>query len=128
MSCLSEPTYPSSAPHILVVEDECFVRMVAVDMLEDAGLPVAEASDADAALRLLEGRAQAFDTLFTDIDMPGSMDGLTLAARVRARWPHIRLIVTSGRVRPHADDLPDAGFLPKPYCRSDLLGALAQVA
>jgi len=105
MSCLSEPTDPSSAPRILVVEDECFVRMVAVDMLEDAGLPVAEAPDADAALQLLEGKAQAFGALFTDIDMPGS-----------------------GRVRPRADDLPDAGFLPKPYGRSDLLGALGRAA
>lgn len=128
MSCLSKPTDPSSAPRILVVEDECFVRMVAVDMLEEAGLPVAEAPDADAALQLLEGKAQAFGALFTDIDMPGSMDGLTLAARVRARWPHIRLVVTSGRVRPRADDLPDAGFLPKPYGRSDLLGALGRAA
>ncbi|GJE72711.1 response regulator [Methylorubrum podarium] len=128
MTSLPEPTRPSPAPRILVVEDECFVRMVAVDMLEDAGLPVAEAPDADTALQLLEGRAQAFDALFTDIDMPGSMDGLTLAARVRARWPHIRLVVTSGRLRPNPDALPDAGFLPKPYCRSDLLGALGQAA
>ncbi|MEH3116477.1 MAG: response regulator [Methylorubrum populi] len=123
------PIDPLTESRILVVEDECFVRMVAVDMLEDAGLPVVEAPDADAALRLLEGRAQAFGTLFTDIDMPGSMDGLTLAARVRARWPHIRLVVTSGRIRPTGGELPDAGrFLPKPYCRSDLLGALGHAA
>jgi CheY-like chemotaxis protein len=128
MSTPPVPTDPSRAPRILVVEDESFVRMVAVDMLEDAGLPVAEAPDADTALQLLEGRAQAFDALFTDIDMPGSMDGLTLAVRVRARWPHIRLVVTSGRLRPGADDLPDAGFLPKPYGRSDLLGALCRAA
>ncbi|QIJ76707.1 response regulator [Methylobacterium sp. NI91] len=126
MSQPSELPHLSPAPRILVVEDESFVRMVAVDMLEDAGLPVAEAPDADAALQLLEGKAQAFCALFTDIDMPGSMDGLTLAARVRARWPHIRLVVTSGRVRP--GDLPDAGFLPKPYGRSDLLGAIGQAA
>ncbi|MGW5959331.1 response regulator [Methylorubrum thiocyanatum] len=129
MSLPSESAPSTNASHVLVVEDESFVRMVAVDMLEDAGLPVAEAPDADTALRLLEGKAQAFCVLFTDIDMPGSMDGLTLAARVRARWPHIRLVVTSGRVRPSRADLPDAGcFLPKPYCRSDLLGALGQVA
>lgn len=122
----ADPHVPS---HILVVEDESFVRMVAVDMLEDAGLPVVEAPDADAALRLLEGRAQAFAILLTDIDLPGSMDGLTLAARVQARWPHIRLIVTSGRLRPSPHDLPGPGrFLPKPYCRSDLLGALGHAA
>lgn len=120
---------PSAIRHVLVVEDESFVRMVAVDMLEDAGLPVAEAPDADAALQLLERKPQAFGTLFTDIDMPGSMDGLTLAARVRARWPHIRLVVTSGRHRLRAADLPDAGcFLQKPYGRSDLLGALGAAA
>ncbi len=129
MSSLSQFAASPDASHVLVVEDESFVRMVAVDMLEDAGLPVAEAPDADTALRLLEGKAQAFCVLFTDIDMPGSMDGLTLAARVRARWPHIRLVVTSGRVRPAGRDLPDAGcFLQKPYCRSDLLGALARAA
>ena len=129
MSSLSQSAASPDASHVLVVEDESFVRMVAVDMLEDAGLPVAEAPDADTALRLLEGKAQAFCVLFTDIDMPGSMDGLTLAARVRARWPHIRLVVTSGRVRPGTDALPDAGcFLPKPYGRSDLLDALGQVA
>ncbi|MFF8803345.1 MULTISPECIES: response regulator [unclassified Methylobacterium] len=129
MTSKSQISTASETPRILVVEDECFVRMVAVDMLEDAGLPVAEASDADAALQLLEGTAQAFDTLFTDIDMPGSMNGLALAQRVRARWPHIRLVVTSGRVRPTGRDLPDAGcFLQKPYCRSDLLGALARAA
>ncbi len=123
------PESAGSLPHVLVVEDECFVRMVAVDMLEDAGLPVAEAPDADAALQLLEGQPQAFGAVFTDIDMPGSMNGLTLAARVRARWPHIRLVVTSGRLRPTSADLPDAGlFLQKPYCRSDLLGALEGAA
>lgn len=124
-----ETAAPDNPSHILVVEDESFVRMVAVDMLEDAGLPVVEAPDADAALRLLEGRAQAFGILFTDIDMPGSMDGLTLAARVQARWPHIRLVVTSGRRRPSPHDLPGPGrFLPKPYGRSDLLGALGHAA
>ena len=129
MSSPSQSAASPDASHVLIVEDECFVRMVAVDMLEDAGLPVAEAPDADAALQLLEGKAQAFGALFTDIDMPGSMDGLTLAARVRARWPHIRLVVTSGRVRPGTDALPDAGcFLPKPYGRSDLLDALGQAA
>lgn len=122
----SEPTATPSA--VLVVEDESLVRLIAVDMLEDAGFPVLQAATADAAWAILE-RAEEVGVLFTDIDMPGSMDGLTLAARVRARWPHIRLVVTSGRVRPGTDALPDAGcFLPKPYGRSDLLDALGQAA
>ena len=122
MTSKSPISTASDTPRILVVEDECFVRMVAVDMLEDAGLPVAEASDADAALQLLEGTAQAFDTLFTDIDMPGSMDGLKLAAFVRGRWPPMRIVIASGKHRPYPKDLPlNAVFLPKPYLTSDIL-------
>ena len=85
---------PSDLP-ILVVEDDGLVRMVAVDMLEEAGFEVLEAGSADAAWAILE-RTPAVGALFTDIDMPGSIDGLVLAGRVAERWPHIRLVVTSG--------------------------------
>lgn len=114
----------AAPPFVLVVEDECFVRMVAVDMLEDAGFTVLEAPTADAAWSVLE-RGPLVDVLFTDIDMPGSMDGLALAGRVAERWPHIRLVVTSGRCSLRHDEVPDDGrFLPKPYERSQLLDAV----
>ncbi len=104
------------------------VRMVAVDMLEDAGFAVLEAPTADAAWAVLE-REPGVDLLFTDIDMPGSMDGLSLAGRVAQRWPHIRLVVTSGRFDLSDEDLPDDGrFLPKPYRQAQLLRALRAAA
>ena len=122
-------TYPNLVPAIvLVVEDEGFVRMVAVDMLEDEGFTVLEVATADDAWPLLEGRSD-IDVLFTDINMPGRMDGLTLAARVAERWPHIRLVLTSGRRGLSTHEIPDHGqFVQKPYDHSDLVSAIAQAA
>jgi CheY-like chemotaxis protein len=108
---------------VLIVEDEDLVRMMAVDMLEDAGCTVLEAATADQAWQILQSRSD-IDVLFTDIEMPGSMNGFTLAARVAERWPHIRLVITSGRCRPMPDDVPDHGmFLPKPYLADQVLKA-----
>lgn len=84
---------------VLVVEDEPILRMLAVDVVEEAGFEAIDAPDADAAMSLLESRAD-IRLVFTDIDMPGSMNGLGLAARIHDRWPLIALIVTSGKVRP----------------------------
>lgn len=98
--------------------------MVAVDMLEEAGFDVMEAHTADEAWGMLEREPQV-DLLFTDIDMPGTLDGLALAGRVAERWPHIRLLVTSGRFALRDEDPPDDGrFLPKPYRQSQLLDAV----
>lgn len=108
---------------VLVVEDEALVLMTAVDMLGDAGFTVLGAEDADGALQLLEGRTD-IGILFTDVDMPGSMNGFVLAQHVAERWPHIRLVITSGRIRPSNRDVPDAGqFVPKPYMAEQLLAA-----
>ncbi|KAB1072972.1 response regulator [Methylobacterium planeticum] len=110
---------------VLVVEDDAIVRLVARDMLEDAGFEVLEADGADGALAVLE-REPDVGALFTDVDMPGSMDGVALAARVAERWPQIRLVVTSGRTGMRDSDLPDAGkFLSKPYRQVQLVGAIA---
>ena len=115
-------------PLILLVEDDDTVRLVARDMLEDAGFEVLEADTADAALAVLEGEP-GIGTLFTDIDMPGSMDGVALATRVAERWPHIRLVVTSGRTGMRDDDLPDDGrFLLKPYRQTQLVRAIWNAA
>ena len=71
---------------VLIVEDEALVRMIAVDMIEEAGFEILEAANADEAILLLEARRD-ITVLFTDIEMPGSMDGLRLAQAVRGRWP-----------------------------------------
>jgi CheY-like chemotaxis protein len=103
------------APAVLIVEDEALIRMGAVRMIEDAGFEVIEAANADEAIQILESRS-GIRVVFTDIHMPGSMDGLKLAHAVRNRWPPIKIIVTSGRELLTEHDLPDGGrFLSKPY-------------
>ena len=115
---------PLDASVILVVEDDAFVRLYAVAMLEDAGLATVEAGDADEAWRILE-RRDDIGVLFTDIDMPGSMCGKTLAARVHAAWPDIRLVLTSGRHRLPDEEVPDQGlFVAKPYRTDDVVEAI----
>ncbi len=114
---MEEPEDPGRAV-VLVVEDEPLVRMLAADILEEEGFEVVEAATATAALAILEKR-QDVTALFTDIDMPGGMNGLELAAVVNERWPHIALVVTSGVVRIGADRLPGDGvFIGKPYATS----------
>ncbi len=114
-------------PVVLVVEDEFLIRMHAAEMIEDAGFDVVEASNADEAVAILEVR---FDiaVVFTDIQMPGSMDGLKLARAVRNRWPPIHIVATSGLVDVKTGDLPDGGrFLPKPYSSTQVIGALHEL-
>ena len=100
---------------ILVVDDEALLRLRAVDVLEDAGYRVVEASDAAEALKVLEDRSDV-RLLFTDVQMPGEFDGMELAAKVCQRWPDVLLIVTSGRLNIADKDVPDHGrFVAKPY-------------
>ena len=100
---------------VLVVEDEPITRMDVVDQLEEGGFKVFEAPDADRAIKILEANP-AIRILFTDVDMPGSMDGLKLAAAVRDRWPPIRIVVASGLRKVNLDALPgDSRFFSKPY-------------
>src|ERR1700710_1358546 len=101
-------------PTVLVVEDEMMLRMRAVDMVEDAGFSSVEAVNADDALAILESRSD-IDLLFTDIQMPGSMDGLKLAHAVNERWPSIKIILVSGQLKLTDDDRPaDSRFFGKP--------------
>jgi len=114
-------TTKSHKHFVLVVEDESLIRMNAVDMLEEAGFDVLEAANADAALELLETRGDEIVALFTDIHMPGSMDGMALVTLAAECWPNIRPFVTSGHAMLQDADVPDHGrFLAKPY-RSALL-------
>ena len=113
-------------PAMLIVEDEPLVRMGAVNIIEDAGFKVIEAASADEAIRILEYRGD-IRVVFTDIHMPGSMDGLKLAHAVRNRWPPIKIIVTSGRELVTEDDLPEGGrFFTKPYDPTEICKALRE--
>src|SRR4051812_19102310 len=106
---------PRQRPVVLVVEDELFIRLNAIDMVEGAGFEAIVASDADEAISILESRND-IRAVFTDVHMPGSMDGLRLARIVRNRWPPVALVVTSGRTNVLETDLPTGGrFVPKPY-------------
>jgi CheY-like chemotaxis protein len=114
---------PASAV-VLVVEDEAVVRLDAIETLREAGFRVIEAANADEAISILETRSDV-RVVVTDIQMPGSMDGLKLAATIRDRWPPIALIVTSGRISVQQRDLPERGrFLPKPYSGPRLVEAI----
>lgn len=112
---------------VLIVEDEFLIRMDAVDMIRAAGFEVVEAADADEAILILEDRLD-ITVVFTDIHMPGSMDGLKLAAAIRGRWPPIKIVATSGRAKVTGDDLPAGSrFLPKPYSAREIVGTLREL-
>src|SRR5438105_9097373 len=108
-------TEPSTIkPTVLIVEDEMLLRMRAVDLVEDAGFTALEAVNADDALAILESRSD-IELLFTDIQMPGSMDGLELAHAVHERWPLIKIILVSGQLTlADADKPTDSRFFSKP--------------
>src|SRR6266850_6000384 len=105
---------PSQVTNVLVVEDEMVLRLRAVDIVEDAGFTAVEAVNADEALAILEARSD-ISLLFSDIQMPGSLDGLKLAHAVHDRWPSIKIILVSGRVKVSDKDKPaDSRFFGKP--------------
>ena len=110
---------------ILVVDDEPLLRLAGTAMVEDAGFEAIEASNADEAIRILEGRNDV-RLLFTDIDMPnGSQNGLRLAEAVRRRWPPIEIIVVSGHQVPEVTELPEASvFFPKPYVENEVVARM----
>jgi CheY-like chemotaxis protein len=116
-------------PHgILVVDDEPLLRMVLVDLFEDAGYLVREASDAAEAMTILQS-SPAIRIVVTDIQMPGSMDGLRLAGYINDAYPPIALIVCSGAVPPDQSALPgNAVFMPKPVNQSQLLHIIRTLA
>jgi CheY-like chemotaxis protein len=118
---------PNSKLVVLVVEDEPLVQMNAVEMVQNGGFEAIAASNADEAIRILESQND-IRAVFTDVQMPGSIDGIRLARIVRDRWPPVALIVTSGHQRIHPGDLPEGGrFLPKSYDATEVNTALQQV-
>ncbi|WP_040408373.1 response regulator [Aureimonas ureilytica] len=111
----------------LVAEDEPLLRMEAVDLLEDAGFTVLEAANTTQALRHLAD-TDTIELLYTDIEMPGPIDGIDLANEVAARWPQVRIVVCSGRVQPDEGRLPSqARFVSKPVSSALILSTVEKV-
>jgi CheY-like chemotaxis protein len=109
---------------VLVVEDEPLLCLDISDWLSAKGYEVIAVTNADHAIKALEFRND-IHTIFTDIDIPGSMDGLKLAAAVRDRWPPVNIIVTTGMKAPHRDEMPaNSIFIPKPYRHAEVLEAM----
>ena len=112
---------PSTKQTVLIVENEPLIRMHGADIIESAGFRVLEASSADEAIGILTDGA-AIDLVFSDIDMPGSMDGLELAAFIHKGWPEVPLLLTSGHHRIDKSALPSNGqFVPKPWAENALV-------
>jgi CheY-like chemotaxis protein len=109
---------------VLIVEDEMLLRMRAVDMVEDAGFTPVEAVDADEAVAILEARSDVA-LMLTDIQMPGTMDGLKLAHTVHRRWPPIKIILVSGQLKLADIDIPlDSRFFGKPLDAAEMIAEL----
>lgn len=118
----------ASRPAVLIVEDEPLIRTDAVEMIAEAGFRTYAAGCSEEALALLE-RHDDVAFLFTDIEMPGTMDGLKLAALVRRRWPAVRILIASGAFEAKQADMPDhALFYAKPYAIGRITDALHAMA
>jgi CheY-like chemotaxis protein len=114
---------------VLLVEDEALLRMFTADVLREEGeFKVIEAASADEALKVLEATAKDVQAVVTDVETPGRLDGFTLSRIVKQAWPHIGIVVVSGRAAPGHAGLPDgAKFLTKPYVPSELIEAVRSV-
>ena len=113
---------PAEPPTVLVVEDEVLVRMAVSDYLRECGYRVVEAGSAEEAIKVLEGDVR-IDVVFTDVQMPGAMDGFGLARWARRERPSIRVILTTGvaRAAQQAGDLCEEGpMMAKPYSNAEL--------
>jgi DNA-binding NtrC family response regulator len=106
----------STVRYALVVDDDAMILMHACDILEDAGFRCRQAESGDEAIGLLNQHAESVVLLFSDVDMPGDTNGFALARHVDEHWPHIEIVIASGRVSPDVGDLPEkATFLSKPF-------------
>jgi CheY-like chemotaxis protein len=120
-------TAAASAKTILIVEDEPLVREVSVSELQEPGYDVLEAPTALEALAILNS-GLAIALVFIDVNMPGNLDGLQLAAQVRERWPQVRLIVTSGGCQVGPEQVrPPGRFIPKPYLLAAVIDAVREL-
>lgn len=118
---------PRRTRSILIVEDEALIRFELIDFFEDAGFTVSEAENADEAIAILK-EDSSIQVVLTDVQMPGSMDGIRLAHHIRDRHPPTLLVVTSGVRNPVKSDLPtDCFFVPKPINNRQVLGRIEQM-
>jgi len=109
-----DPREEAARRTVLVVDDEILIRLMMADELRTAGFFVVEAANADEALRIMR-RLTTIDLVMTDIQMPGSIDGLGFASTVRAEWPRVKVVVASAHIASSPpSDLAD-GFFTKPY-------------
>lgn len=102
-----DPSPTDRRPCALVVDDDVLVRMTALDILEDAGFRTFEAENAEEALAVLHGHHVSIVVLFTDVNMPGAMDGFRLARETAQHWPHVSILVASGRHKPGPGEMPE---------------------
>lgn len=110
---------------VLVVEDSALIRISAVELVTSAGYLALQAGDADEAIAILEGRTD-IDLVFTDVQMPGTMDGIKLSHFIRNRWPPVKLIVASGAAILEQSSLPEGSrFFSKPYDEHTIIEAMA---
>lgn len=117
---MTETSMPARAV-VLIVEDEPLVRMMVIELFEDEGFEVLEAADGDQALAIFRERRDVA-LLFTDVEMPGSLDGYALARWAEVNRPTVKTVIVSGRAMPRAGDLPDgAEFVGKPYDHDDVM-------
>jgi len=115
---------PAGPYAVLVVEDEAILRLHAIDVVEEAGFSAIEAKNADEAIAILESRSD-ITLLLTDVNMPGSMDGLKLAHAVRNRWPPVKIVVVSGhRLVDQSELPPDSRFFGKPFQAEKMIAEL----
>jgi CheY-like chemotaxis protein len=106
----------SSAPYALIVDDDPFILMDACGILQDAGFRTHESGTGAEAIELLETQAKSVILVFSDVEMPGDIDGFALAKHVAEHWPWIEIVIASGRIKPQAGDMPDkATFIGKPF-------------
>ena len=114
---------------VLVVEDEPLIRLVLVEAFEEAGFEVLDAFDGDQAVGILEKNANRIRAIFSDVNLPGSMNGVLLARHTRMHWPWIGVVLASGRPKPEESAMPDnTRFFQKPYEVGAVVRHLREIA
>ncbi len=117
----------SKRPVVLIVEDEIFLRIAAIDMIQRAGFTAIDATDATAAVKLLDSHL-GINVIFTDVEMPHGVNGLELAALVKDRWPAIHIIITSGKAEIRREPRPDDSvFFDKPYDETHVIAEMRRM-
>lgn len=116
---------PSAAPYAVVVDDSPVILLHVVDILEEAGFSVFGAAGSDGAVEWLETHSSKIALLFTNVEIPGPLNGFALAHLASLQWPHLAIVASSGKFQPASGDLPEcACFVPKPFTGTEVLQAV----